>query len=147
MNTEKKLEFIGGNGISLLPFVVFIIITIGLSFVNAADLNMMIASGIENDKYDEALAEILRQLEDLHSGGLTQEELDNARRTVVNQVRSMQDSPLSLEYYWQRQSIAGLTESPEALIKRLQNVERGQVMTVGRHIGLDLIYFMKGVGV
>lgn len=107
---------------------------------------MMIASGIENDKYDEALAEILRQLEDLHSGGLTQAELDSARRTVINNLRSMQDSPLSFEHYWQRQSIAGLTESPEALIERLQSVERGQVMTVGRHISLDLIYFMKGVG-
>lgn len=108
---------------------------------------MMIASGIENDKYQEALSEILRQMEDLHSGGLTQEELDSARRTVINNVRSMQDSPLSLEYYWQRQSIAGCTESPEELIKCLENVERGQVMTVGRHISLDLIYFMKGVGV
>ena len=46
MATEKKLEFIGGNGTSLLPFIVFIVITIGLSFVNAADLNMMIASGV-----------------------------------------------------------------------------------------------------
>ena len=44
--SEKRLEFIGGNGISLLPFIVFIVITIGLSFVNAADLNMMIASGV-----------------------------------------------------------------------------------------------------
>ena len=31
---------------SLVPFVVFIVITIGLSFINAADLNMMIASGV-----------------------------------------------------------------------------------------------------
>lgn len=46
MGTEKKLEFVGGNGVSLLPFIVFIVITIGLSFINAADLNMMIASGV-----------------------------------------------------------------------------------------------------
>ncbi len=46
MDNDKKLEFIGGNGVSLLPFIVFIVITIGLSFVNAADLNMMIASGV-----------------------------------------------------------------------------------------------------
>ncbi|MBS5164703.1 MAG: insulinase family protein [Butyricicoccus pullicaecorum] len=108
---------------------------------------MMIASGIENEKYQEALSEILRQIEDLHSGGLTQEELDNARRTVIHNVRSMQDSPLSLEYYWQRQAIAGCTQTPEELIACLSRVERGQVMTVGRHIGLDLIYFIKGVGV
>ena len=46
MEKEKKLEFYGGNGMSLVPFVVFIVITIGLSFINAADLNMMIASGV-----------------------------------------------------------------------------------------------------
>lgn len=95
---------------------------------------MMIASGIENDKYQQALSEILRQMEDLHSGGLTQKELDNARRTVISRVRSMQDSPLSLEYYWERQAIAGCTETPDELIRRLEHVERGQVMTVGRHI-------------
>ena len=46
MEKNKKLEFIGGNGVSLVPFAVFTIITICLSFVNAADLNMMIASGV-----------------------------------------------------------------------------------------------------
>lgn len=46
MDSEKKLEFVGGNALSLLPFIVFIAITIGLSFINAADLNMMIAAGV-----------------------------------------------------------------------------------------------------
>ena len=46
MEEGKKLEFYGGNGMSLIPFIVFIVITIGLSFINAADLNMMIASGV-----------------------------------------------------------------------------------------------------
>ena len=39
MEEGKKLEFYGGNGMSLIPFIVFIVITIGLSFINAADLN------------------------------------------------------------------------------------------------------------
>lgn len=107
---------------------------------------MMVASGIENEKYEQAFTEIQRQLEDLCNGGLTQEELNDARRTVINNVRSMQDSPLSLEQYWQRQSIAGFTQTPEELIARLERVERGQVIMAGRHVNLDLIYFMKGVG-
>ncbi len=107
---------------------------------------MMVASGIENAKYEQALAEIRRQLEDLCNGGLTQEELDDARRTIINNVRSMQDSPLSLEQYWQRQSIAGATQTPDELIAQLERVQRGQVMAAGRHVTLDLVYFMKGVG-
>lgn len=108
---------------------------------------MMIASGIENDKYDQALGEILRQMEDLHAGGLTRDELEQARRTLISQIRSLGDSPLSLENYWHRQAVAGFTMTPEELIERLERVERGQVMAVGRQVALDLICFMKGVGV
>lgn len=46
MGKEKTLEFRGGSGMALLPFAVFIVITIGLSFMNAADLNMMIGAGV-----------------------------------------------------------------------------------------------------
>ena len=62
MKEEKVLKFKGGSKMSLVPFGIFIVITISLSFINAADLNMMIASGIiglicgmifseEKDKY------------------------------------------------------------------------------------------------
>lgn len=43
---EKKLEFRGGSFMALVPFLIFIVITIGLSFANAADLNMMIGAGV-----------------------------------------------------------------------------------------------------
>ena len=93
------------------------------------------------------LGEILRQMEDLHAGGLTRDELEQARRTLMSQIRSLGDSPLSLENYWLRQAVAGFTMTPEELIERLERVERGQVMAVGRQVALDLICFMKGVGV
>lgn len=46
LKKEGVLEFSGGKGFALVPFITFICITIGLSFINAADLNMMIASGV-----------------------------------------------------------------------------------------------------
>lgn len=106
---------------------------------------MMVSSGIENANVERARMEILHQMEDLCEGGLTQDELDSARRTVQNELRAMQDSPLALESYWQRQAIAGVMLSPDALIGQLDRVERGQVMAVGRRIDLDLTYFLKGV--
>lgn len=44
MKTEK-LEFRGGNYMSLLPFAVFIITTIALSFANFQDISMMVGAG------------------------------------------------------------------------------------------------------
>lgn len=46
MKETKTLEFRGGSFMSLIPFAIFIVITIGLSFMNAADLNMMIGAGV-----------------------------------------------------------------------------------------------------
>lgn len=42
----KILSFRPNQFAALVPFIIFIIITISLSFMKAADLNMMIASGI-----------------------------------------------------------------------------------------------------
>lgn len=42
MHEEKRLEFRGSSFMALVPFAIFIVITITLSFLNAADLNMMI---------------------------------------------------------------------------------------------------------
>lgn len=44
--STRKLEFRGSTFCALIPFAIFIIITISLSFFNAADLNMMIGAGV-----------------------------------------------------------------------------------------------------
>lgn len=46
MGEEKRLEFRGSSFCALVPFAIFIVITITLSFFNAADLNMMIGAGV-----------------------------------------------------------------------------------------------------
>lgn len=43
---EKKLEFRGGRAMALVPFAIFIVITIGLSFANFQDINAMVAAGV-----------------------------------------------------------------------------------------------------
>lgn len=46
MGENKKLEFRGSSFMALVPFAIFIVITIALSFFNAADTNMMIGAGV-----------------------------------------------------------------------------------------------------
>lgn len=42
----KKIEFRGGSFMSLIPFAVFIVVSIVLSFANFQDINMMVAAGV-----------------------------------------------------------------------------------------------------
>ena len=46
MGEEKKLDFRPNEFASLIPFLIFIVITIILTFINASDLNMMIGAGL-----------------------------------------------------------------------------------------------------
>ena len=46
MDENKKLVFRGSSFMALVPFAIFIVITIALSFFNAADTNMMIGAGV-----------------------------------------------------------------------------------------------------
>lgn len=46
MENKKKLEFRGSSFMAFIPFIIFICITISLSFFNAADTNMMIGAGV-----------------------------------------------------------------------------------------------------
>ena len=115
----------------------------GLAFATG---EVLIASGIENSKFEVARDAVLEQLRDLCEGGLTEEELDQARRTKINALRSMQDVSRSMESYWQTRMMCGLNESVDALIERLDALTLAEVVAAGRTLRVALIYFLKGVG-
>lgn len=106
---------------------------------------MIVASGIENSNFDVARDEILRQLADLQAGNLSVDELEAARRTLMNQLRTMQDSPASLEYFFQSHAVGGLTYDLDTLMERVSRATRDDVLAAGRGISLDTVYFLKGV--
>ena len=103
------------------------------------------ACGIENSNFAVARDEILRQLADLQEGNLTDDELESARRTLLDQLRAMQDSPATLERFFQSQAAGGFTYDLDALMERVSRATRDEVLTAGRAVSLDTVYFLKGV--
>ena len=149
---EDFLDHAVNKGVEIKHNKVYQIFKTGDYFTLNADNNfieakkVIIASGIENSKFDVARDAVLEQLRDLCEGGLTEEELEQARRTKINALRSMQDVPRSMESYWQTRMMCGLDENVDALIKRLENVTLEDVVAAGRTLRVALIYFLKGVG-
>lgn len=105
-----------------------------------------IATGIENDKFEIARDAVLAQLADLCAGNLTAEELEQARRTKINALRSMQDTARSMESYWQSRMMCGMSDDVDELIAKLEALSLEEVIDAGRTLRVDLIYFLKGVG-
>ena len=108
---------------------------------------MVVSSGIENRNFKVAKDEILHQLADLQAGSLTEDELEAARRTLLNQLRAMQDNPASLERFFQSQAVGGLTYDLDTLMARVAGLTREDVLAAAQGITLDTVYFLKGVAV
>lgn len=107
---------------------------------------MLVSSGIEFDKYDEALNEILTQLKAVQTGDFTDDELSSARRAVAAELRTYVDSVGDLEHYWLSRNLRGETNDPMELSRMVDAVTREDVVNAASSIVLDAVYFLKGNG-
>ena len=105
---------------------------------------VLVSSGIEFDKYQQAKDEILAQLEAIRRGEIEDWELEGARRTLISGHLSTLDDQGRLEEFWLGQAAAGLDTGVEELAGRLASVTREQVAAAARRLELDTVYFLKG---
>lgn len=105
---------------------------------------VLVSSGIEFDKYQTALDEILAQLENIRRGEIEDWELEGARRTLISGHLSTLDDQGRQEEFWLGQAAAGLDATVEELAAQFETVTREQVAAAAQKLELDTIYFLKG---
>ena len=106
---------------------------------------MVVSSGIEFDKYDEAKDEIFRQLDAVKNGDMTDEELEHAKRFVASGLRTVSDSPGALENFYLSQTLGGWEWTPEELAALCEDVTKEQVVSVAQSCCCDAVYFLRGL--
>lgn len=107
---------------------------------------MMVASGIEFDKYDQALAEILHQLAAVQTGDFTAEELQSAKSELITSLQTVSDSLWRLEDDYLEQAISGLRCTPEELAALVDEVTKEEIVKAAAGIRPDAVYFLTGKG-
>ncbi|NLV87496.1 MAG: insulinase family protein, partial [Clostridiales bacterium] len=105
---------------------------------------MAVSSGIEFSKYDDALAEILTQLEEIKKGNISDYELTAAKRYIASDYRAFEDSPNALEDYYLNQALIGPDFTPLEMADLAEKVTVAQVVDIAKGIELDAIYFLRG---
>lgn len=105
---------------------------------------MIVTAGIENANRALAEQEILAQLDNLRAGKISDEEMENARRSLENAYLEITDSAASVETWYFSRSLAGRCESPAEYAGKLASVTREEIVAAARGIALDTVYFMRG---
>lgn len=105
---------------------------------------MTVSSGIDFDKYDAALSEILDQLEAVKKGQISPEELSSAKRSVSGEYRTIEDNPPSLENFYLDRAIIGPQCTPLELAALAETVTIDDVVSIAKGVECDALYFLRG---
>lgn len=116
--------------------------TCGSNYIKRKQI-IMIRAGIEIENYEKALAIIKEQLEDMKSGQFTQEDIKSAKNLIfatINNIEEEQDTEIS---YYFGQELANSDISIEEYKKRIEKVNKEQIVEIAKQIKLNTIYFLK----
>lgn len=105
---------------------------------------MVVSSGVDTAKYEQARTEIMRQLEACRSGEITEEEISTARSALCSSLRSSGDSLGRMEDFCLGQEICGYSYTPEELEQALCKVTLDDMKQAARKLRLDTVFFLKG---
>ncbi|MGE4483529.1 MAG: M16 family metallopeptidase [Oscillospiraceae bacterium] len=107
---------------------------------------MLVSSGIEFSKYEEALSEIMHQLDAVKSGDFTDDELQSAKRSVITGLKTVMDNPRRIEDYFIDAVFTEVRSTPEELAELVGKVTNKDVIKAASGIKTDAVYFLKGGG-
>ncbi len=107
---------------------------------------LLVLSGIESDKYKDAVTIIDKQMEDMKSGNFTEEDISQTKAVLKNQILETIDVPrgrIELEYHG---AIAGRKIRAEDWVKEIEQVSKEDIVRAASKIIKDTTYFLYGKG-
>ena len=103
-----------------------------------------VSSGIDECHYEQAKAEILRQLRLTAEGEITAEELSAAKSAIISGLRSVPDSPRALESFYGTLHISGRVDDLAERIAAVEAVTAEDVARCAGTVKLHTVFFLKG---
>ena len=101
-------------------------------------------SGVDPQKVEEARGEMLKQLIACQEGNITEREIENAKRCIVDSFKTNGDSPFGLEAYWLSESVMGLSRDLDFRIARIMAVDVDAVMRAANNLINCMTYVLTG---
>lgn len=105
---------------------------------------LMVAAGIEIDKYDEAHSLILKQIEDIKNGVITEEEIKDAKSYLTNSYKSFYDDQAAIINFDMGQTLLNNEDSIDECISKINAVTKDDVIRIANKLELQLTYFLTG---
>ena len=116
--------------------------TAGSSYIRQK-ANIFIRAGIEIENKDKALEITKQQLEAMKQGDFTDEDIDNAKKYMINGIKSVKEGQDTEITYYMGQELSGLNTSLEEYQKQIEAVTKDDIIEVANKVEINTIYFLR----
>lgn len=107
---------------------------------------LVVQSGVETANAEKAETEILRQLDEMRAGGVTEEDLQKSKRSQEDSFLSVFDTPEELDAWFYSQVVEETFQTPEELVADIKAVTVEQIVAAANAVTLDTVWLLKGTG-
>lgn len=104
---------------------------------------LTISCGIEIKDYDRCKELILKEMDDIKNGIISDDEFDNSKKALINGIKSMKDSIRTLSNFAFAQCSRNTLRTPDEIIDLINNVTKEDIINISNKIKLDTVYFLR----
>lgn len=103
---------------------------------------LLVDSGVQEENAERTKTEVLKQLDAIREGNFSDEELEAARRALIQRVVSAADNPEALESYYIGQTVYDTYLTPDEKVSRILAVTKEDVCRAARLTHFDATYLL-----
>lgn len=120
---------------------------LGLCYYCAARFNrhkgiMTVESGVEMENVEQAVTEILRQVDIMKSGAFTDEELVASKMSLNDSAKSVLDSSGDTDFWYGNQVFGSDAMSPEEMAAAIEAITKDDIVKAAERLSLDTVYLL-----
>ena len=105
--------------------------------------NIFINCGIEIENYEKALNLIKEQIESMKKGEFTQEEIEENKEIIIDNLKTVKDEQDSQITYLFGQEINKTNVSIEEYIDKISKVTKEDIEVLAKKININTVYFLR----
>ncbi|WP_370297646.1 EF-P 5-aminopentanol modification-associated protein YfmF [Ammoniphilus sp. YIM 78166] len=104
---------------------------------------LMLMSGVEIEKYEQAVSIMKEQLQQLKDGIISEQEMSQTKATLKNQLLEIQDNARTMVDFLYNGRLSGRVKSLEEMLEGIEKVTKEDIIQIANKIEIDTIYFLR----
>ena len=105
---------------------------------------LLVSSGFEIKNHEIAKEAILKQLEDIKNGLISDTEFYSAQKAILNSYKQLYDSPFDIQAFFTDRALFGVTDSIDKAREKFLAVSKKDIIDLASQIKLNASFFIEG---